>query len=75
MAKGKLIPVEGRVVEDLSNNKYRVELDNGIMVTAYIGGRIRVHNIKILVGDIVSVEVSPYDITNGRIVYRKNGGK
>lgn len=75
MAKGKLIPVEGRVVEDLSNNKYRVELDNGIMVTAYIGGRIRVHNIKILVGDVVTVEVSPYDIANGRIVYRKNGGR
>lgn len=73
MPKGKLIPVEGRVVEDLSNNKYKVELDNGVVVNAYIGGKIRINNIKIIVGDVVTVELTPYDITTGRIVYRKNG--
>ena len=73
MPKGKLIPIEGRVVEDLSNNKYNVELDNGVVVNAYLGGKIRVNNIRILVGDVVTVEVSPYDVTTGRIVYRKNG--
>ena len=73
MSKGKLIPIEGRVAEDLSNNKYKVELDNGVVVNAYIGGKIRINNIRILVGDVVTVELSPYDITTGRIVYRKNG--
>lgn len=73
MGKGNLISMEGTVIEDLSNNKYKVELDNGFIVTAYIGGKIRINNIRIMVGDIVKVEISPYDVTNGRIVYRKNG--
>ncbi len=73
MGKGNLISMEGTVIEDLSNNKYKVELDNGFIVTAYIGGKIRINNIRIMVGDIVNVEISPYDVTNGRIVYRKNG--
>lgn len=73
MGKGNLISMEGTVIEDLSNNKYKVELDNGFVVTAYIGGKIRINNIRIMVGDIVRVEISPYDVTNGRIVYRKNG--
>lgn len=73
MGKGNLISTEGTVIEDLSNNKYKVELDNGFIVTAYIGGKIRINNIRIMVGDIVTVEISPYDVTNGRIVYRKNG--
>ena len=73
MGKGNLISMEGTVIEDLSNNKYKVELDNGFVVTAYIGGKIRINNIRIIVGDIVKVEISPYDVTNGRIVYRKNG--
>jgi len=73
MGKGNLISMEGTVIEDLSNNKYKVELDNGFVVTAYIGGKIRINNIRIMVGDIVKVEISPYDVTNGRIVYRKNG--
>lgn len=73
MGKGNLISMEGTVIEDLSNNKYKVELDNGFVVTAYIGGKIRINNIRIMVGDIVNVEISPYDVTNGRIVYRKNG--
>ena len=73
MGKGNLISMEGTVIEDLSNNKYKVELDNGFVVTAYIGGKIRINNIRIMVGDIVKIEISPYDVTNGRIVYRKNG--
>lgn len=73
MAKGNLISMEGTIIEDLSNNKYKVELDNGLVVTAYIGGKIRINNIRVMVGDIVKVEISPYDVTNGRIVYRKNG--
>ena len=73
MGKGNLISMEGTVIEDLSNNKYKVELVNGFVVTAYIGGKIRINNIRIMVGDIVKVEISPYDVTNGRIVYRKNG--
>ena len=73
MGKGNLISMEGTVIEDLSNNKYKVELDNGFIVTAYIGGKIRINNIRIMAGDIVKVEISPYDVTNGRIVYRKNG--
>lgn len=73
MAKGNLISMEGTIIEDLSNNKYKVELDNGLVLTAYIGGKIRINNIRIMVGDIVTVEISPYDVTNGRIVYRKNG--
>lgn len=72
MAKGNLIGVEGTVTDNLSNNKYRVELDNGMEITAYLGGKVRMHNIKIMVGDLVTVEVSPYDLTTGRIVYRKN---
>lgn len=71
MAKKDLISTEGVVVEDLSNGKYRVELDGGHEITAYIGGKMRLHNIKIIVGDTVTVEVSPYDVYNGRIVYRK----
>ena len=73
MGKGNLISMEGTVIEDLSNNKYKVELDNGFIVTAYIGGKIRINNIRIIVGVIVNVEISPYDVTKGRIVYRKNG--
>lgn len=73
MGKGNLISMEGTIIEDLSNNKYKVELDNGLVVTAYIGGKIRINNIRVMVGDIVKVEISPYDVTNGRIVYRKNG--
>lgn len=71
MSKKDLISMDGTVVEDLSNGKYRVELDNGHTIVAYIGGKIRLHNIKIIVGDTVTVEVSPYDVYNGRIVYRK----
>lgn len=69
--KTQLITVEGTVVEDLSNCKYKVELDNGTEITAYIAGKLRKNNIRIIVGDKVELELSPYDLYNGRITYRK----
>jgi translation initiation factor IF-1 len=68
MAKEEPIEVEGRVVEPLPNAMFRVELDNGHRVLAHISGKMRMHFIKILPGDKVTVELSPYDLT--RIVYR-----
>ncbi|MDO9558381.1 MAG: translation initiation factor IF-1 [Syntrophales bacterium] len=70
MAKEEPIEVEGRVVEPLPNAMFRVELDNGHRVLAHISGKMRMHFIKILPGDKVTVELSPYDLTRGRIVYR-----
>lgn len=69
--KQGLIRAEGVVTNDLSNGKYKVALDNGHEVIAYLGGKIRNNNIRILVGDEVTVEMSMYDLSNGRIVYRK----
>jgi translation initiation factor IF-1 len=69
--KQGLIRAEGVVTNDLSNGKYKVALDNGHEVVAYLGGKIRNNNIRILVGDEVTVEMSMYDLSNGRIVYRK----
>lgn len=66
------IEVEGVVVEPLPNAMFRVALDNGHQVLAHISGRMRVHYIKIVPGDRVKVELSPYDLTRGRIVLRKN---
>ena len=70
MAKEEVIAVEGTVVETLPNAMFRVELDNGHRVLAHISGKMRMHYIKILVGDKVTVELSPYDLTKGRITYR-----
>jgi translation initiation factor IF-1 len=70
MAKEEPISVEGRVVEPLPNAMFRVELDNGHRVLAHISGKMRMHFIKILPGDKVTVELSPYDLTRGRITYR-----
>ena len=69
--KTQLITVEGTVTTDLSNCKYTVLLDNGKDITAYIAGKLRKNNIRILVGDRVVIELSPYDLNNGRITYRK----
>jgi translation initiation factor IF-1 len=71
MAKEDAIEMEGRVVDTLPNTMFRVELDNGHVVTAHISGRMRKHYIRILTGDRVTVELTPYDLTKGRIVYRK----
>ena len=70
MPKKEAIEVEGRVVEALPNATFRVELANGHQVLAHISGKLRLHFIKILPGDRVTVELSPYDLTRGRITYR-----
>ncbi|MCL1944258.1 MAG: translation initiation factor IF-1 [Firmicutes bacterium] len=70
MPKGDHIETEGIVVETLRNAMFKVKLSNGHIVTATISGKIRMHYIKILVGDSVKIEMSPYDITKARITYR-----
>lgn len=70
MAEADLIAMEGIVTESLPNAMFKVKLDNGFEILAYLSGRLRHHYIKILPGDLVKVELSPYDLTKGRIVYR-----
>lgn len=70
MAKEEAIQVEGTVLETLPNAMFRVELENGHKVLAHVSGKMRMHFIKILPGDKVTVELSPYDLTRGRITYR-----
>jgi translation initiation factor IF-1 len=70
MAKEDHIEMEGTVIETLPNTMFRVELDNGHVVTAHISGKMRKHYIRILRGDKVTVELTPYDLTKGRITYR-----
>lgn len=70
MKKEEAIEVEGTVIEPLPNAMFRVELDNGHKVLAHISGKMRMHYIRILPGDRVVVELSPYDLTRGRITYR-----
>ncbi|GBE12865.1 translation initiation factor IF-1 [bacterium BMS3Bbin14] len=75
MAKEDAIEVEGTIIEPLPNAMFRVELDNGHKVLAHISGKMRMHYIKILPGDRVTVELSPYDLTRGRVTFRSKGGK
>ncbi|PIU57333.1 MAG: translation initiation factor IF-1 [Deltaproteobacteria bacterium CG07_land_8_20_14_0_80_38_7] len=70
MAKEEAIQVEGKVLETLPNAMFRVELPNGHKVLAHVSGKMRMHFIKILSGDMVTIELSPYDLTRGRIIYR-----
>lgn len=70
MAKEELIQVEGKVLETLPNAMFRVELDNGHKVLAHVSGKMRMHFIRILPGDRVTVELSPYDLSRGRITFR-----
>ena len=70
MAKQSAIEQDGTIVEWLSNAMFRVELENGVQIIAHISGKMRMHYIKILPGDKVKVEMSPYDLTKGRIVFR-----
>ncbi|SDW91285.1 bacterial translation initiation factor 1 (bIF-1) [Marininema mesophilum] len=70
MAKEDVIEVEGKVIEPLPNAMFRVELENGHKVLAHVSGKIRMHFIRILPGDKVTVQLSPYDLTRGRITYR-----
>jgi translation initiation factor IF-1 len=66
----EVIEIEGTVLETLPNAMFRVELENGHVILAHISGKMRMHYIKILPGDKVTVEMTPYDLTKGRIVYR-----
>ncbi len=70
MAKQKGIPVEGTVIEALPNAMFRVELENKHVVLAHVSGKMRMHFIRILPGDKVALELSPYDLSRGRITYR-----
>jgi translation initiation factor IF-1 len=71
VAKEDAIEVEGKVIEPLPNAMFRVELENGHKVLAHISGKMRMHYIRILPGDKVVVELSPYDLSRGRIIFRK----
>ncbi|MFA6540488.1 MAG: translation initiation factor IF-1 [Bacteroidota bacterium] len=70
MSKQDAIKVDGVITDTLPNASFRVKLDNGVEILAHISGKMRMHYIKILVGDKVTVELSPYDLTKGRITYR-----
>ena len=70
MAKKDVIEVEGKVTEALPNAMFHVELENGHRILAHVSGKLRMHYIRILPGDRVTVELSPYDLTRGRIVWR-----
>ena len=71
MAKDGVIEVEATVIETLPNTMFRVKLENGIVILAHVSGKIRMHYIRILPGDQVTVEISAYDLTRGRINYRQ----
>ena len=71
LAKEDVIEIEGTVVETLPNTNFKVELENGHQILAHVSGKIRLNNIRILPGDKVTVELSTYDLTRGRITYRR----
>lgn len=73
MSKDDVIEVEGVVVEALRNAEFRVRLSNGHEITAYVSGKLRIHSIRVLPGDAVKLEMSSYDLTKGRIVWRTKG--
>ena len=73
MSKDDVIEVEGVVVEALRNAEFRVRLTNNHEITAYVSGKLRIHSIRILPGDAVKLDMSPYDLTKGRIVWRTKG--
>lgn len=75
MAKEEAIEVEGTIIEPLPNAMFRVELDNGHKVLAHISGKMRMHFIKILPGDRVTIELSPYDLNRGRVTFRAKAAK
>ena len=70
MSKDDVIETEGVIVEALPNAAFKVRLSNGHVITAYISGKLRMHYIKIIPGDSVKLEMSPYDLTKGRIIWR-----
>ena len=70
MSKNDVIEAEGRVIECLPNPNFKVQLANGYVITAYISGKLRMNYIRIIEGDMVKLEMSPYDLTKGRITWR-----
>ena len=70
MAKQDVIEIEGKVIDTLPNAQFKVELENGHEILAHVSGKIRMHYIRILPGNKVTVEISPYDLTRGRITFR-----
>ena len=72
MSKEELIEVQGKVIDNLPQGKFKVELDGGHTVVAHVSGKMRLNYIRILPGDKVTIELSPYDLRHGRITYRKN---
>lgn len=70
MSKEEAIKMSGKILQNMSHGMYKVELENGHQVLAYISGKMRKYSINILPGDLVSVEISPYDLSKGRITYR-----
>ncbi len=70
MAKDDIIELEGKIIEKLPNTMFRVELENGHQILAHISGKLRMNFIKILPGDKVKIEMSPYDLSKGRIIWR-----
>ncbi len=75
MGKEDTIEIQGTVVEPLPNTEFKVELENGNTITAHLSGKMRMHYIKILPGDEVTIQLSAYDLTKGRITYRNTGKK
>ncbi len=73
LSKDDAIEVEGKVIEVMRNAKFKVTLSNGHVITAYLSGKLYKNNIKVLEGDMVKLEISPYDLTNGRITWRSKG--
>lgn len=71
MSKSDVIETQGKVVDIIPGGKFKVELDGGHEVVAHVSGKMRVNNIRILPGDTVVIELSPYDLTHGRIIYNK----
>ena len=71
MSREDLIEVQGKVLDNLPQGKFKVELDGGHIVVAHVSGKMRMNNIRILPGDTVVIELSPYDLTHGRIIYNK----
>jgi len=75
MAKEELIEMQGQVLEVLPDSRFRVKLDNGHELIAYSGGKLRKNHIRVIAGDKVSVEMSPYDLTKARIMFRHIAGR
>ena len=75
MGKEGTIEIQGTVLEPLPNTEFKVELENGNIITAHLSGKMRMHYIKILPGDEVTIQLSAYDLTKGRITYRNTGKK